>query len=117
MAGGQGRRRGPCHPSRAAEDDLHPRSGCSLGGLTLRPCRLTPFLQGTVRARISVLLPTGVQFVEGRIVKKALVAATMAVGLLLPSPGAPEACLPYSDSDPLVPLVPPHGHIVPVYDH
>jgi len=49
-------------------------------------------------------------------VKKALVAATMAVGLLLASPGAAEACFTYCDWDPLVLVVTPSGHIVPVYD-
>src|SRR5256886_11032078 len=78
--------------------------------------RLTPFLQGTVLGRTSVPLPTGVQFVEGRIVKKALVAATMAVGLLLASPGAAEACFTYCDWDPLVLVVTPSGPIVPGYD-
>ena len=51
---------------------------------------------------------------EGRIVKKTLVAATMAVGLLLASPGAAEACFTYCDWDPLVLVVTPSGHIVPV---
>src|SRR3989442_729215 len=40
----------------------------------------------------------------------------MAVGLLLASPGAAEACFTYCDWDPLVLVVTPSGHIVPVYD-
>ena len=48
--------------------------------------------------------------------KKALVAATVAVGILLASPGAAEACFTYCDWDPLVLVVTPSGHIVPVYD-
>src|SRR2546427_7372640 len=64
--------------------------------------RLTPFLQGTVLGRTSVPLPTGVQFVEGRIVKKALVAATMAVGLLLASARAAEGGFPDRCVEPAV---------------
>lgn len=48
--------------------------------------------------------------------KKALVAATMAVGLLLASPSSAGAWATFCDWDPLVLIVTPAGHIVPVYD-
>ena len=48
--------------------------------------------------------------------KKALVAATMAVGLLLASPSSAGAWATYCDWDPLVLIVTPAGHVVPVYD-
>ena len=48
--------------------------------------------------------------------KKAFVAATMAVGLLFASPGAAEAAYTHCDWDPLVAIITPGGHIVLVYD-
>jgi len=49
-------------------------------------------------------------------VKKTLIAATMAVGLLLASPGAAEAVYTHCDWDPIVPIITPGGHLVLVYD-
>ena len=48
--------------------------------------------------------------------RRLVVAAAMAVGLMLASSGAAEACYTYCDWDPLVLVVTPGGHIVPVYD-
>ena len=48
--------------------------------------------------------------------KRALVAATMAVGLLLASPGAAEAAYTHCDWDPIVPIITPGGQIALVYD-
>ena len=45
-----------------------------------------------------------------------LVAAAMAVGVLFAAPGSAEASMTYCDWDPLVAVVTPAGHIVPVYD-
>jgi len=49
-------------------------------------------------------------------VKKALIAATTAVGLMLASPGAAQAAYTHCDWDPIVPVITPAGHIVLVYD-
>lgn len=48
--------------------------------------------------------------------KRALIAATMAAGLLLASPAPAGAWSTYCDWDPLVLVVTPAGHIVPMYD-
>jgi hypothetical protein len=49
-------------------------------------------------------------------VKRALVAAMLAVGVLVASPAAAGAWSTYCDWDPLVLVVTPAGHIVPMYD-
>ena len=43
-------------------------------------------------------------------------AAAMAVGVLVAAPGSAEASMTYCDWDPLVAVVTPAGHIVPLYD-
>lgn len=43
-------------------------------------------------------------------------AAAMAVGILVASPSGASAHMTYCDWDPLVLIVTPGGHIVPVYD-
>ena len=48
--------------------------------------------------------------------RRLVVAAAMAVGLMLASSGAAEASYTYCDWDPLVLVVTPGGHIVGVYD-
>ena len=48
--------------------------------------------------------------------RRLVVAAAMAVGIMLASSGAAEACYTYCDWDPLVLVVTPSGNIVPVYD-
>jgi hypothetical protein len=45
-----------------------------------------------------------------------IVAAAMAVGVLFAAPGAAEASMTYCDWDPLVAVITPAGHIVPLYD-
>jgi hypothetical protein len=45
-----------------------------------------------------------------------LVAAAMAVGILVASPGSASAFMTYCDWDPLVLIITPGGNIVPVYD-
>jgi len=49
-------------------------------------------------------------------VKKALIAATTAVGLMLASPGAAQAAYTHCDWDPIVPVITPGGNLVLVYD-
>jgi hypothetical protein len=49
-------------------------------------------------------------------VKRALLAAAMAAGVLVASPTTAGACVTFCDWDPLVLVVTPSGHIVPVYD-
>ncbi len=48
--------------------------------------------------------------------KKVLVAVALAAGLLLSSPASAGAWVTYCDWDPLVLIVTPAGHVVPVYD-
>lgn len=48
--------------------------------------------------------------------KRALVAALLAAGVLLASPTTAGAWATFCDWDPLVLVVTPSGHIVPVYD-
>lgn len=48
--------------------------------------------------------------------KRALVAAMLAAGILVLSPTSAGAWATYCDWDPLVLIVTPGGHIVPVYD-
>jgi hypothetical protein len=45
-----------------------------------------------------------------------LVAAVLAAGVLIASPTTAGACVTFCDWDPLVLVVTPSGHIVPVYD-
>jgi hypothetical protein len=49
-------------------------------------------------------------------VKRALVAAVLAAGFLFASPTTAGAFATFCDWDPLVLVVTPSGHIVPVYD-
>jgi hypothetical protein len=49
-------------------------------------------------------------------VKRVLVAAAMAVGIMVATPASAGAFMTYCDWDPLVLIVTPGGHIVPVYD-
>jgi hypothetical protein len=49
-------------------------------------------------------------------VKRALVAAALAAGVLFASPASAGAWATFCDWDPLVLVVTPSGHIVPVYD-
>jgi hypothetical protein len=48
--------------------------------------------------------------------KRVVVAAAMAVGFLLASPSSAAAWASYCDWDPLVLIVTPGGHVVPVYE-
>src|SRR5215471_13678750 len=48
--------------------------------------------------------------------KRALIAALLAAGVLLVSPASAAAYSTYCDWDPLVLVVTPAGHIVPVYE-
>ena len=48
--------------------------------------------------------------------KRALLAAVLAAGVLLASPTSAGAWMTFCDWDPLVLVVTPSGHIVPVYD-
>ena len=48
--------------------------------------------------------------------KRMLVAAAMAAGVLVAAPGSAEASMTYCDWDPLVPVVTPAGHVVLLYD-
>ena len=48
--------------------------------------------------------------------KRALVAAVLAAGFLIASPASAGAWSTFCDWDPLVLVVTPSGHIVPVYD-
>ena len=48
--------------------------------------------------------------------KRLLLAAALAAGLLLSSPASAGAWATYCDWDPLVLVVTPSGHVVPVYD-
>lgn len=48
--------------------------------------------------------------------KRVLVAAALAAGLLLSAPTSAGAWVTYCDWDPLVLIVTPAGHVVPVYD-
>ena len=48
--------------------------------------------------------------------KRALVAAVLAAGFLIASPTSAGAWATFCDWDPLVLVVTPSGHIVPVYD-
>lgn len=48
--------------------------------------------------------------------KKLLVAAALAAGIIVASPASAGAFMTYCDWDPLVLIVTPSGHIVPVYD-
>lgn len=48
--------------------------------------------------------------------KRVLVAAAMAVGILVASPASAGAWFTYCDWDPLVLVVTPGGNVVPVYD-
>jgi hypothetical protein len=48
--------------------------------------------------------------------RRALVAAVLAAGVLLASPASAGAWATFCDWDPLVLVVTPAGHIVPVYD-
>jgi hypothetical protein len=43
-------------------------------------------------------------------------AAAAAVGVLVAAPGSAQASMTYCDWDPLVAVITPAGHIVPVYD-
>ena len=56
------------------------------------------------------------QFLEGFGVKRVLVAAALAAGLLVASPTSAGAWATFCDWDPIVLIVTPGGHIVPVYD-
>jgi len=49
-------------------------------------------------------------------VKRVVVAAALAAGILMSSPVSAGAWATYCDWDPLVLVVTPGGHIVPVYD-
>jgi len=49
-------------------------------------------------------------------VKRVFLAAALAVGLLVSSPASAGAWATYCDWDPLVLVVTPSGHVVPVYD-
>jgi len=49
-------------------------------------------------------------------VKRVLVAAALAAGVLVASPTSAGAWATYCDWDPLVVIVTPGGHLVPVYD-
>jgi hypothetical protein len=49
-------------------------------------------------------------------VKKLVVAAALAAGILLSSPTGAAAWATYCDWDPIVPIITPGGHIVLVYD-
>jgi hypothetical protein len=49
-------------------------------------------------------------------VKKLMVAAAMAAGLVVAAPISAGAMMEYCDWDPLVPIVTPGGHVVLVYD-
>jgi hypothetical protein len=49
-------------------------------------------------------------------VKRVVLAAALAVGVLFGSGGSASACATYCDWDPLVPIVTPAGHIVLLYD-
>ena len=48
--------------------------------------------------------------------KRVVVAAALAAGILLFSPSSAAAWATYCDWDPLVLIVTPAGHVVPVYD-
>ena len=48
--------------------------------------------------------------------KRVVLAAALAAGLLLSSPSAASAWASYCDWDPLVLIVTPGGHVVPVYE-
>jgi hypothetical protein len=48
--------------------------------------------------------------------KRALLAAVLAAGLLLVTPASAGAWATYCDWDPIVLVVTPSGHVVPVYD-
>ena len=48
--------------------------------------------------------------------KRVLLAASLAAGVLLSSPTSAGAWLTYCDWDPIVLIVTPAGHVVPVYD-
>src|SRR5256885_9793700 len=80
---------------------------------------LTHFLPEFNRLRTSVLLP-GIgaifQRQEGSKVKRVLLAAALAAGILVASPTSAGAWATYCDWDPLVLIVTPAGHIVVVYD-
>jgi hypothetical protein len=45
-----------------------------------------------------------------------LLAAAMAAGVLVAAPGSASASMTYCDWDPLVAVVTPAGHVVPLYD-
>jgi hypothetical protein len=49
-------------------------------------------------------------------VRRLVVATALAVGLMLASSGAAEACFTFCDWDPLVLVITPGGHVVPLYD-
>jgi hypothetical protein len=49
-------------------------------------------------------------------VKKILMSAAAAVGLLIAAPVPAGAMMEWCDWDPIVPIVTPGGHLVPVYD-
>jgi len=49
-------------------------------------------------------------------VKRVVVAAALAAGILMCSPTSAAAWATYCDWDPIVPIVTPGGHIVLVYD-
>jgi len=53
---------------------------------------------------------------EGGKVKRVLLAAALAAGILVSSPASAGAWATYCDWDPLVLIVTPSGHVVPVYD-
>ena len=48
--------------------------------------------------------------------KKLVVAGALALGLVASSPGSAAASMTWCDWDPLVVIVTPSGHLVPVYD-
>ena len=48
--------------------------------------------------------------------KRVVLAAALAAGILLSSPASAGAWVTYCDWDPLVLVVTPAGHVVPVYD-
>src|SRR5439155_20203966 len=74
------------------------------------------------KVRSSVVEPLGLGFRSsffwrvGKQVKRVVVAAALAAGILLCSPTSAGAWATYCDWDPLVLIVTPGGHVVPVYD-
>ncbi|HEX2680442.1 MAG TPA: hypothetical protein VHQ03_04040, partial [Candidatus Dormibacteraeota bacterium] len=48
--------------------------------------------------------------------KRMLLAAAMAAGVLFAASGSADAAMTYCDWDPLVAVITPAGHVVPLYD-